>query len=96
MDCMARMAVTKENKSKVKLFFFLSNIDIYCILVYFLKIKIIESGMVNIFKNILNLSNFCEEQNKTLICIWNLCFDEKVIKFFNYFFDLEKMSSIFV
>ena len=47
--------------------------------------------MISIFKTILSASNFCEEQNKTLTCIWNLCFDEKVIRFFSFIRNFEKV-----
>lgn len=34
--------------------------------------------MQNIFKAILSNPNTNDEQNNTLTCIWNLCFDEKI------------------
>lgn len=34
--------------------------------------------MLTVFKTILSNSNISDEQNNTLTCIWNLCFDDKV------------------
>jgi hypothetical protein len=54
------------------------------------KLKIIESGLMAVFKLILNnhatnASNTAsgnEELSNTLTCIWNLCFDEKICELF--------------
>lgn len=44
--------------------------------IYFLKIY--ETGILNILKQILSSSTVIDEQVNILTCLWNLCFDEKV------------------
>lgn len=42
------------------------------------KVKIYESGVISLFKVILNEKYDSNEISNTLVCIWNLCFDEKL------------------
>ncbi|CAF0785528.1 unnamed protein product [Brachionus calyciflorus] len=55
LECLAKLAVTKDNK-----------------------IKIYETGVLSVLKQILGNSAFGEEQNHALTCLWNLSYEEKI------------------
>lgn len=77
MECMAKLAVTKDNKPKVNFVFLQIKLK-YLGFNSCLFAKIIETGILSVFKTILNNPNVSEDQNNTLTCIWNLCFEEKI------------------